>query len=397
MKKTILSTALALLSLVSGNAQNINESIVTATIKGIPDGTEIQAVLAATHRDEKPLATGVVKNGKISFTLPVTEARMIGIGTMGAPYTFTYMTKGGENVTVSLTAKNYGDSTTPSYYGEDVKVSGSPMNDEYEQKIGLVKANLNKLYKDYHEQYKTINEKIDQAWKAQDTLLVKKLQASDEYQGFATAETKFFKTVEESYTKLFTDNKDTWWGPFAMLNTMSYFTNDNKKEWAMFSDAAKNSFYGQCLNAQVNPKTFTGEALPQFDLLQSDGSKKSMASCVKDKKYYLVDFWASWCGPCRKEIPNLKKLYELYKGKGLEIVSVSIDRKEEQWKKALKEEQLPWPNGIDRAGIADAYNVRAIPAIFLVDGATDKCIAENIRGEELATKLAELFKVSSID
>ena len=392
MKKTILSTALALLSLVSGNAQNANESKVTATIKGIPDGTEMQAVLAATHRDEKPLATGVVKNGKISFTLPVTEARMIGIGTMGAPYTFTYMTKGGENVTVSLTAKNYGDSTTPSYYGEDVKVSGSPMNEEYEQKIGLVKANLNKLYKDYHEQYKTINEKIDQAWKAQDTLLVKKLQASDEYQGFATAETKFFKTVEESYTKLFTDNKDTWWGPFAMLNTMSYFTNDNKKEWAMFSDATKNSFYGQCLNAQVNPKTFTGEALPQFDLLQSDGSKKSMASCVKDKKYYLVDFWASWCGPCRKEIPNLKKLYELYKGKGLEIVSVSIDRKEEQWKKALKEEQLPWPNGIDRAGIADAYNVRAIPAIFLVDCATGKCIAENIRGEELATKLAELFK-----
>ena len=113
MKKTILSTALALLSLVSGNAQNANESKVTATIKGIPDGTEMQAVLAATHRDEKPLATGVVKNGKISFTLPVTEARMIGIGTMGAPYTFTYMTKGGENVTVSLTAKNYGDNTTP--------------------------------------------------------------------------------------------------------------------------------------------------------------------------------------------------------------------------------------------------------------------------------------------
>ena len=54
--------------------------------------------------------------------------------------------------------------------------------------------------------------------------------------------------------------------------------------------------------------------------------------------------------------------------------------------------KLPWPNGIDRAGIADAYNVRAIPAIFLVDGATGKCIAENIRGEELATKLAELFK-----
>ncbi len=384
--------ALALLSLASVHAQNVNESVVTATIKGIPDGTELQAVLAATHRDEKPLATGTVKGGKVSFTLPITEARMIGVGPKDAPFVFSYMTKGGENVKISLTAKQYGDGTNKGYYGEDVKVSGSSMNDEYEQKIGSVKENLNKLYRDYHEQNKTINEKIANARKSKDTILVKQLYTTDEYKAFAKAESDFFKTVEASYNKLYTDNKDTWWGPFAMLNTMSYFTKDNKKEWEMFSDAAKNSFYGQCLNEQVNPKTFEGEALPQFDLQQPDGSKKSMASCVTGKKYYLVDFWASWCGPCRKEIPNLKKQYELYKDKGFEIVSVSIDKNDAQWKKALNEEQLPWPNCVDRDGIADAYKVRMIPAIFLVDGATGKCLVENIRGEELANKLAELFK-----
>ena len=392
MKKTILSTALALLSLVSASAQNANESVVTAIIKGIPDGTELQAKLAATHRDEKPLATGVVKNGKWTVTIPMTEARMIGVGPKDSPFTFTYMTKGGENVQVSLSAKDYGDGTNQGYYSDEVKVSGSAMNDEYTSKIGAVMKSLDKLYVDYHKDGKVINDKIDAAWKTKDSTLVKQLKATEEYKKFEEAEGNFFKTVEATYNKLYADNKDSWWGPFAMLNTMSYFTKDNKKEWAMFSDAAKNSFYGQCLNEQINPKTFEGEALPQFDLQQTDGSKVSMASCVEGKKYYLVDFWASWCGPCRKEIPNLKKLYELYKDKGLQIVSVSIDQKEDAWKKALNEEKLPWPNGLDRADIATAYKVRFIPAIFLVDGATGKCIAENIRGAELAIKLAELFK-----
>ena len=197
--------------------------------------------------------------------------------------------------------------------------------------------------------------------------------------------------MESSYGKLYSDNKDSWWGPFAMLCTLNYFTKENSKEWNSFSETAKNSFYGKLLNEQINPKGLTGETLPQFELQQVDGSKVSMASCVKGKKYYLVDFWASWCGPCRKEIPNLKKLYELYKGKGLEIVSVSIDKNETAWKKALAEEKLSWPNGLDRAGIADSYKVKFIPAIFLVDGTTGKCIAENIRGTELAAKLAELF------
>ncbi len=392
MKKRILSMSLALLSLVSASAQKANESVVTATMKGIPDGTELQAKLAATHRDEKPLATGVVKNGKWTVTIPMTEARMIGVGPKDNPFTFTYMTKGGENVQVSLSAKDYGDGTNQGYYSDDVKVSGSAMNDEYTAKIGAVMKSLDKLYVDYHKDGKVINDKIDAAWKAKDPTLVKQLKATEEYKKFEEAEGNFFKTVEATYNKLYADNKDSWWGPFAMLNTMSYFTKDNKKEWAMFSDAAKNSFYGQCLNEQINPKTFEGEALPQFDLLQADGSKVSMASCVEGKKYYLVDFWASWCGPCRKEIPNLKKLYELYKDKGLQIVSVSIDQKEDAWKKALNEEKLPWPNGLDRADIATAYKVRFIPAIFLVDGATGKCIAENIRGAELAIKLAELFK-----
>lgn len=392
MKKSILSITLALTSLVAANAQNANESVINATLNGIPDGTEMEVTLAATHRDEKPIATGIVKNGKLTVTVPMTEARYIGIGQKDSYPTFYLMTQGGENVTVSLDAKpfNYGDNK--GYDGTNIQIQGSAMNDEYKAKIDNLKKSLDKMYVEYHQKHKDYLDKMNQARQAKDKAKQQALQESEEGKAFAAAEKNFFDTVAASYKKLYADNKDSWWGPFAMLNTMSYFTEENKADWAIFSDAAKNSFYGQLLNDQINPKGFKGEALPQFDLQQADGSKVSMASAVKGKKYYLVDFWASWCNPCRKEIPNLKHQYELYKDKGFQIVSVSIDKNEAAWKKALDVEKLPWPNGLDRAGIADSYKVRFIPAIFLVDGATGKCIAENIRGEELATKLAELFK-----
>ena len=107
----------------------------------------------------------------------------------------------------------------------------------------------------------------------------------------------------------------------------------------------------------------------------------------------LVDFWASWCGPCRREIPNVKRQYELYKDKGFEVISISIDKNETAWKKAVEEEKLLWPNFIDKTNVAKTYSVRSVPSMFLIDTATMDIIAsgEAARGENLAKKLAELF------
>ena len=147
----------------------------------------------------------------------------------------------------------------------------------------------------------------------------------------------------------------------------------------------------QTVKMLAKKAAFIGQKFTDLEENDVNGQPHKLSEYLGKGNYVLLDFWASWCGPCRKEIPNLKKLYELYKGKGLEIVSVSIDKNETAWKKALAEEKLSWPNGLDRAGIADSYKVKFIPAIFLVDGTTGECIAENIRGTELAAKLAELF------
>ncbi|MEZ4918825.1 MAG: TlpA disulfide reductase family protein [Saprospiraceae bacterium] len=108
----------------------------------------------------------------------------------------------------------------------------------------------------------------------------------------------------------------------------------------------------------------------------------------------LIDFWASWCGPCRRENPNVKKVYEKYHDKGFDILGVSLDREPIAWKKAIAADGLPWHHISDLKGWqsehAKLYSIRSIPATILVDR-EGKILARNLRGEQLGEKLKEIF------
>ena len=132
-----------------------------------------------------------------------------------------------------------------------------------------------------------------------------------------------------------------------------------------------------------------GAEAPNFTLL-SDKGKEVVLSDFRGK-YVLLDFWASWCGPCRMEIPNLKKLWQKYHAKGLEIVSITLDAKDGDWRKALADEQMPWTQLTAKGtNVSKQYNVKGIPHILLLDP-EGKIVGINLRGEELEEALQKCF------
>jgi peroxiredoxin len=141
-------------------------------------------------------------------------------------------------------------------------------------------------------------------------------------------------------------------------------------------------------------KSAVGAKAVDFTLNDVKGKPRKFSSFL-GKSYVLLDFWASWCGPCRAEMPNVKKAYEMYHKKGFEIVGVSLDSKADAWKNAIKTIGITWPQMSDLKGwkcsASQLYGVDAIPATFLLDK-QGVIIARNLRGEELLSKLAELYK-----
>ncbi|BDF52621.1 thiol:disulfide interchange protein [Odoribacteraceae bacterium] len=183
--------------------------------------------------------------------------------------------------------------------------------------------------------------------------------------------------------------------PFAVIIS-SYFGIDNideaEKVWNQFDPSIRHCYALKQLEnlIQRGKNCAVGHEAPNFELITSTGGKIALSSLRG--KYVLIDFWASWCGPCRREIPNIKKVYAEFKDKGLQVVGVSIDNSDKAWKKALEEENMDYLQLYDPEGITSKlYNYNGIPFIILISP-EGIILEKGLRGENIREKITKYLK-----
>ena len=154
------------------------------------------------------------------------------------------------------------------------------------------------------------------------------------------------------------------------------------------------SIYKDDLNDYITKleRLEVGQPFIDFTLMTKDNTELVLSEIIAQNKLTLVDFWASWCGPCRRENPVVKAAYEQYHELGFDVIGVSVDQDEAAWLQAVEEDQLPWTHVRDTENtVSEDYMIYYIPSNFLFDQ-DGNMVAKGLRGEELAAKLAELLK-----
>ncbi|PWI29041.1 redoxin family protein [Flavobacteriaceae bacterium LYZ1037] len=262
---------------------------------------------------------------------------------------------------------------------------------------GSEENNLLKIYYDDSEMLKTKNayygKQIMTARENKDTLKMNELKSEF---------IKIRDDINAKHIELVKNNPNLVTSA-AILGNIYIVKGISKEEarniFDTFSQEVTSSDIGVIINEKLTEVTTdVGNIAPGFSAPNPEGKLLSLED-IKGK-VTIIDFWAAWCGPCRKENPNVVKVYEKYHDKGLEIIGVSLDGTPSQkdakaaWVEAIEKDKLTWHQVSNLAffndPIAKLYNIQAIPATFILDS-EGKIVAKNLRGEALEAKIAELL------
>lgn len=366
MKKlTYLVIATAVLGTVACTGNKAGY-VITGTVEGAADGDTVY-LQEATGRNLVKLDTAIIAKGTFTFkgTQDSAVNRYITYQANGNRMMEDFFLENGKiNVTLAK---------------EDGSVNGTANNDAYQE----IKSQIAEIGKKLNAIYQAMGDST----------------LSDEQK---EAKQKEIQPLQEAYDKVIKEGvkKNITNVVGVSLFKQTHYDNTVEENEALLQLVPANFQNDEDIVKikeliEKKKKTAEGQKFTDFEMQDPEGKTVKLSDYVGKGKVVLIDFWASWCGPCRRDMPSLVELYAKNKSKNFEIVGVSLDQDGADWKEAIKKMNMTWPQMSDlkywQSEGAQLYAVNSIPHTILID-ADGTIIARGLRGEELHAKIAEAIK-----
>ena len=332
-------------------------------IKGIGENSLVS--LTDANKPTDTLARGTVKAGVFMLNGQVAEPNLI-ILNFGSANKKAAIFIGNETVTLNGDVENL--------TGMDVK--GSPSESDFQF-----------FEKDFNPYFARINQ-FSQLANSPDAAL-KRDSIGDAYQ-------VAIMTIQVKVDSFIQKRRSSYVSPFLLVvvNQLSDDVFLLEKRYQSLSPEVQQSMYGKYIREQIDNGKVGAVGTEAMDFVQTDTSGIPVSLSSFKGKYVLVDFWASWCKPCRMENPNVVAAYERFKAKNFTVLGVSLDRSRDAWVKAIQDDKLAWSQVSDlkfwNNAVAMQYRIQQIPQNFLIDP-NGKIVGKNLRGTDLDSRLCALL------